>query len=277
MKVIKIIKGLIYGLIFGFGSPIPGISAGTMAILLNVYEKFFNTISVNTVRRNLFFTVSFLLGWAFGLFGISSMMMFLFDNHEQLIFFSFIGLILGCLPMIYKKATIEKVRVKNVSMFFIALAFMFFLAFYGGDLSANSTIEQLGGLTPALLVWIFVSSFISSMAMLIPGVGGSLMMLVFGIYAIYIEAISTLNPLVLFIFITSMILGVLAGIVLTKKLLVSYSQTLYFSILGFIIGSLFILYPGFSTDIEGLLSVVLTLLFAAFAYWLSKKGPATQE
>ncbi|MCL2617377.1 MAG: DUF368 domain-containing protein, partial [Defluviitaleaceae bacterium] len=128
MSSIKNVKGFIYGLIFGFASPIPGISAGTMAILLNVYEKFFNSISVEAVRKNWLYTVLFLLGWAFGLFAISSMMVFLFDNHEQIIFFCFIGLILGCIPMIFEKATAEKPRLRNVGMFFVALVFMFFLA-----------------------------------------------------------------------------------------------------------------------------------------------------
>ncbi|MCL2617836.1 MAG: DUF368 domain-containing protein [Defluviitaleaceae bacterium] len=271
-EAIKITKGLLYGLIFGFASPIPGVSAGTMAILLNVYEKFFSSISVEMVRKNWVFTIAFLLGWAFGLFGVSRMMMFLFDNHGQIIFFSFMGLICGCLPMIFKKATAETVRVKNVVILVIALALMFFLAFHGGDLSANSTLEQLGGVTYAILAWVFVSSFLSSMAMLIPGVGGSLMMFIFGIYAIYIESISTLNVLLLTIFVVSMVLGVIAGIALTKKLLESYSQTLYFAIMGFIAGSLFIIYPGFSADLDGVLSVLFALLSAYFAYWLSNKG-----
>ncbi|MCL2565137.1 MAG: DUF368 domain-containing protein [Defluviitaleaceae bacterium] len=271
---IKSIKGFVYGLIFGFASPIPGVSAGTMAILLNVYEKFFNSISVDMVKKNLVITISFLLGWFFGLFGISNIMMFLIDNYGQIIFFSFIGLIVGSLPMIYKKAVAEKVKPKNVSIFFIALAFMIFATFFGGDFYTNSTLYELGGITFMLLGWIFVASFLSSMAMLIPGVGGSLMMLIFGIYTIYIEAVATINLIVLAVFVVSMVFGVLAGIVLTKKMLDSYSQTLYFSILGFIIGSLFIIYPGFSVDIEGLLSIMFAVLFAALAYWLSKKGDA---
>ena len=223
-------------------------------------------------KKNRASIISFLFGWAFGLFGVSHIMVFLFDNHGQIIAFSFIGLISGCLPMIYKKATTDKVRLRNVTIFFFAFVFMLFLAFYGGDLNTNSSIEQLGGITPFLLGWVFVSSFIASMAMLIPGIGGSLMMFVFGIYTIYIEAISTLNPVLLTVFVVSMILGVLAGIALTKKMLASYSQSLYFAILGFIIGSLFIIYPGFSVDIAGALSVVFAVLCAVLAYWLSKKG-----
>ena len=271
MDVIKIVKGLLYGLIFGFASPIPGVSAGTMAILLNVYEKFFSSISIKAVKENRVFTVAFLLGWMLGLFAISRIMMLLIEYHGQIIFFSFIGLILGSLPMIYKKATVEKVRFRNAGIFFVAFSFMFFLAFHGGDLSTNATLAELGGVSATLLIWVFVASFLSSMAMLIPGVGGSLMMLIFGIYTIYIESISTLNILILSIFIVSMILGVVAGIVLIKKMLAAYAQALYFSILGFIIGSLLIIYPGLTMDLEGAVSVLAAALFAVFAYRLSKK------
>jgi len=271
VRNIKIIKGSIYGLIFGFASPIPGVSAGTMAILLNVYESFFSSISIDAVKKNIDFTVSFLVGWTLGLFWISSIMMFLIDHYEQIIFFSFIGLILGSLPMIYKKATVEKVKIRNVFIFLIAFVFMVFLALYGGDISSNSTLAELGGMSLTLLLWIFVAGFISSSAMLIPGIGGSLMMLIFGVYTIYIEAISTINIIILSIFIISMILGVLAGIVFTKKMLNSHAQALYFSILGFIIGSLLIIYPGFYMDVEGALSIVLMIVFAILAYWLSKK------
>jgi putative membrane protein len=241
-------------------------------VILNVYEKFFNSVSVAYVKQHLFATIIFFIGWAAGLVGVSRIIMFLFDNHSQIISFCFIGLILGCLPMIYKKAAADRIKFKNAGLFFIALALMIFLAFIGGDISTNSTVEQLGGITPGLLAWVFFASFVSSMAMLIPGVGGSLVMLIFGIYTIYIEAISTFNPVLLIVFLVSMILGILAGIVLTKKMLASYSQTLYFAILGFIVGSLFIIYPGFSVDINGLLSVIFASLFAVLAYWLSKKA-----
>ena len=269
---IKVIKCFIYGLVFGFSSPIPGVSAGSLAVILNVYETFFSSINVAYLKKNLLPTITFLLGWGLGLYGVSSVILFLFENHAQIISFGFKGLILGCVPIIYKKATTEKVQYQNVVLFLVAVAFMFFLSFTGSEPNTNNTIEQMGVLTPAFLAWLFLASFISSIAILIPGVGGSLMMLAFGIYTIYIETISTLNPILLIIFVVSMILGVLAGIIITKKMLVLYSQTLYFSILGFIIGSLVIIYPGFSMDIIGVLSIITAIICAVFAYWLSKKG-----
>ena len=59
------------------------------------------------------------------------------------------------------------------------------------------------------------------------------MMYVFGIYVIYIEAVATLNVVILSVLVAGMILGVLAGIVLTKKLLKSFTQELYCAALTF--------------------------------------------
>ena len=259
-----------YGVIFGFASPIPGVSVGTMAILFNVYDKFFSSINVDTVKKNILSVILFSLGWAGGLFGISWIMMFLFENHGRMISFAFMGLIAGCLPMIYKRATVDKVKRKNVAIFAAALALMVFLAIFGDDLTANNTLEQFGGITPTLLAWLFFACFVSSIAMLIPGVGGSLIMIVFGIYTVYLEAVSTLNAVILIVFGVSMVLGILAGIVITKKLLNSFSQSLYSAILGLIIGSLVVIYPGFSVNLEMLLSIALAGLCFAFAYRLSK-------
>jgi len=266
----KILMNFIYGSIFGFASPVPGISAGTMAILLNVYDKFFNSFNRAFLLKNTPSVISFLLGWAIGLFGISSIMMFLFDNHGQIISFAFIGLILGCLPLIYKKATEGKLEIRNFIVFLIAFGAMAFLAFFGGDLATNSSIEQLGT-TPLTLTWLFIASFVSSMAMLIPGVGGSLMMIAFGIYTIYLESVSTFNIPILIIFGVSMVFGVLAGIVITRKLLKSFAKLLYSAICGFIVGSLLIIFPGISMDIEGIISVIVMCFCFGVAYWLSKK------
>ena len=264
------IKSFVYGFVFGFASPVPGISAGSLAIILNVYESFFSAINVDYVRKNLLPTIVFLVGWAVGLLGVSSFIMFLFENYNMAISFSFMGLIAGCLPIIYGKAKTDKIKKTNIAVFLVAFAIMLFFAITSDDYT-NSTLEQLGGITPSLLAWVFFASFVSSMAMLVPGVGGSLMMLVFGVYALYIEAVSTVNWVLLLTFGISMVLGVLAGIVITKKLLELFAQALYFAILGFIIGSLFLIFPGFEFNAEGVLSIFLAIGFAVFAYWFSTK------
>ena len=269
--IVKTIKSFAVGVFFGIGSPIPGVSSGTLAILLNVYDSFFSTISWKMVKNNLYATVIFFLGWAFGLVATTLLLAFLFEDYGQIVNFVFIGLIAGSVPMIFRKASAGKVKIQNVAVCVLALAFMVFLAFFSGDLATHSTIEELGGITPAIFAWLFFASIVSAAAMLVPGVGGSMMMLSFGIYIIYLEAVSTFNMVFLAIMGSGMILGILAGMFFTQKMLLNYSQTLYFAILGFIVGSLLILYPGLSLDISSVVSVFMAGLSFVFAFWISKK------
>ena len=264
----KYIKSIIYGLIFGVGSPIPGVSAGTVAIMLNVYDSFFASFNVGMLKRNWFATCLFLIGWGGGLLSIANGMMFLLTHYKMVVSFIFMGLIIGCVPLIKKKATTEKLQLSNISIFLLALLFMLFIAF--NDTTANRTLSEMGGTTPIILAWLFFASFISAMAMLIPGVGGSLMMIVFGIYTVYIEAVASLNVLVLIVFSISMVLGVLAGILITKKLLAMFSQALYCAILGFVVGSLFIIFPGFTWGMEGVFAIILAVGSAVFSFWFSR-------
>ena len=270
MSKIAIVKGFVFGLVFGSLSPIPGISAGTLAMFFNVYEEFFNAFNWNHIKKNVLFSFCFVLGSICGLFGVSNLLMFFIDYHKHILLFSFIGLVLGCTPSIYLKAKTDKINPGNIAAFSFSLAFMIFIAVFGGELSSNNTLEQLGGISFLLLVWVFISSFISSAVMMIPGLGGSLMMLIFGIYTIYVEAISMLNIPILFVLITGMTFGFWAGVKIIKKMLESYSKTLYSAILGFIIGSTFIMYPGFVFGLEGLMSIALAVILAGVAYHFSK-------
>ena len=268
---IKCLKGAALGLLYGAVSPIPGISGGTLFVFFNIFEDFFNSANWANLKKNLPMLISFLFGCLGGLLGVSIVIMHLITYYEQIMYFSFIGLILGCIPMIYKKATLTKVKRSSAAIFIIAFSFMLFLAFTGGELYTNTSLEDLERITVTLVVWVFIASFISSIAILIPGVGGSIMMLAFGIYTIYIESIATLNPIMLPVLIISMALGIVAGIKIIQKMLASCPQALYGALLGFIIGSIFIIYPGFYFNAEGLFSIVCLILFATLTYKLSRK------
>ena len=270
---IKILKGAMLGILSGAVSPIPGVSSGTLFVFFNIYEEFFQEASFENLKKNIPLLISFVIGTAIGIVGVSHIILHLLTNHAILMYFSFIGLILGCIPMIYKKATVQKVKHGNVTIFIVALSFMIFLTFTSGSDYANQSLEQLGGLTPLIGIWVFVASFISSTAMLIPGVGGSVMMLAFGTYTIYIEAISSLDPIVLPILLISMVLGILVSIKVIKGLLVTHPQTLYGAILGFMIGSVFLVFPGFSFNLEGFFAIVAMSTCGVFSYYLTKKEP----
>jgi putative membrane protein len=245
-KITRHVTGFLYGAIFGLASPIPGVSAGSIAVLLNVYEGFFTAFGIDLLRRNKLYTLVFLLGWAAGLFGATVVLLALFAHYRMVIHFGFMGLVAGSLPHVYAKTKAAAVKPRHIAVLAASLSGMVYLAHFGESMTVNQTLAQMGGITPEVTARVFFLSFASSAAMLLPGVGGSLMMMVFGIHTVYLEAVRGLMPVLLAAFGVSMVLGVLAGIVLTKKVLTRWPQMLYFAVMGFILGSLFIIYPGLS-------------------------------
>jgi len=250
---------------------IPGISFGTMTMVFNVYEKLLDALSIGHIRKNLDFSVPLLGGAVVGLFAFSSLVTYLITDHEMITYFAFIGLIIGCVPMIYRKAEIEKIRPSYVIAFVIALTFTIYLAIMHYSLMDNLTLEELGGASPSLAVWIFIAGFISAVAMLIPGISGSIIMLMLGTYTASLEAVSKLYlPLIIPVG-AGIGLGIIVGIKIIKALLGRNRQLVYSAVLGLIIGSVFIIYPGFTPDLYGALAIILAAGAAVASFFLSRK------
>jgi putative membrane protein len=271
----KFIKTVIFGMAYGVTSPVPGFDGGTFFILFNVYEDFINAAKLTNVRKKLPVVLPFVLGAVAGLFGISNLMMYLLYYHELIMYFSFAGLILGCTPMIYKRSALNlskyKISLKSIVIFSISLILMLLLAFDGGaDPQRYDSIYQLQ-ITGPPLVWIFFASIISSIGMLIPGVGGAILMLVLGTYTAYIEALATFDFVVLITFVAGMTCGFLIGLRVVRKILHTFPGELYCAILGFTLGSVFIVFPGFVASFQGLLAALFGIFFTIVAYLFSNK------
>ena len=276
MKLKKAIRDFVYGIVLGSTILMPGISAGTIGVFLNQYDSFFNSISLKPkdLKKQLDFIIPFLIGCAVILVLLSNVMLYLLDKHYQIMYFCFIGMVLGCVPIAVKHIRAEKIRIKNIIAFAVALFLMLYMTFSGTDEHANKTLDQLGGVSLELLIFILVAGLLSAIAMLIPGISGSLVLLIMGVYTVSVEAISHLNFIILIFYGAGMVLGLLIGIKLIKFLLKSHSPILFSAILGLIIGAVFNLYPGFSFDIVGLLSIIFAVGFVLLPYFISKRNAA---
>ena len=177
--------------------------------------------------------------------------------------------------MIYKKSALNlskyKIHPKNIAIFAVSLVLMLFFAAPGGSADTPEYLTVLYEM-PVQYVWIFFASSISSVGMLIPGVGGALIMLVLGIYTVYIEALANLDFIVLLTLVAGMVFGMISGIRAVRKILGAYPGELYSAILGFTIGSVFVVFPGFSASVMGLVSAVFAILLTAAAYQISKRS-----
>ena len=274
IRMMKTLKMTILGIAYGVTSPVPGFDGGTFFILFNVYEDFIHGAKVSNLKKKLPVFMPFLLGALGGLLGISNLMAYLLEHHELIMYFSFAGLILGCTPMIYRKSALNlrthQITLKNTIIFLVSLSLMLIFAFRGTTPEEYDYIYLLYDSGPPL-VWIFFASIISSIGMLIPGVGGAILMLILGTYSAYIEALANLNLLVLATFASGMACGLLLGIRGVRKTLVTYPGELYCAILGFTLGSVLVVFPGFSASLEGILAILSGIAFTFLAYFISNK------
>lgn len=272
MRSIRHIKNFVYGFVLGIAVIIPAFSAGTMAVLLNIFDKILLALDLKNFKRNLPFLALLGLGALGGVFLFSKFMSGLLDAYEMYINYCFIGMIIGCIPMIYKRAKYEKIKKRNISVFFVTLFFMIIIAVTGGQGDSNLTLEQLGSVTPAVCLWLFFAGAAGAVLAILPGISGTIILVIFGAYTVMLESVASFYFPVLAPLAAGMLTGCIAGIINLKKMLNSHPQALYCGILGLIIGSVFTIYPGFEKGINGALSILLMAAFVIITYLFSKKA-----
>src|SRR5690625_468373 len=100
-------KKLYRGVIMGVVEVVPGVSSGTFAVLLGIYDRLIASINGLTTRnwkKSIGFLVPLVIGKGIGLFSFSHLMRWLLDNHMQPTYYYFIGLILGILPFLFRES-----------------------------------------------------------------------------------------------------------------------------------------------------------------------------
>ena len=272
------VKFVIFGAIVGVANIIPGVSGGTMAVILKIYDRLIETLSLKNVKKNLPFIIPLGIGAAVGIVLFSKAIEFLLGNYPMATNFTFMGLILGSIPMIFQRARGEKMEAKGMVSFLVALVVMVVIA-----LLKPAESNAVLALTPLNLLILFGASAISTFAMILPGISGSFVMLVLGVYTTVLTSISgvftwpidgatwhcvgMLIPVGL-----GCIVGLIFGSKLVDVLIRKQPHATYFAILGLVVGSLLAVFPKDSLALTLELPIGLVLLAgAAFgAYKFSK-------
>ncbi len=259
------ILAVLYGLVFGIANIIPGVSGGTMLVVFGCYDKVCGALSLNLkeIKKNLIFLIFFGIGAACGIVGFSFVITWLFENFPTETYMFFIGLIVGSIPLIIKNATVkEKFRPSCAVPFILALAVVVGLAMLEQFSGSGIADAQFTGIFSAALF--LGAAFIAAVAMIIPGVSGSFIMVLFGTYRPVIESIKSLN----FAILIPTAVGVLAGLVLGARLITyllkKYRLMVFSAILGLVAGSIYAIFPaGFGFNLDTLFG--LFTLAAGFA------------
>lgn len=265
-KIINVIKGMVIGV----SNIIPGVSGGTMAVVLGIYDKIISSATgfFKNWKKNTFFLGQLAVGAGIGILAFSKVITFLFENYPSQTNMFFIGLILGSAPLIFKKATESKVNKVNYIWFIVAFIALAVMGLMSEPTSAN---EVIGKLTLGTGISLLLSGFIAAATMILPGVSGSLVLMMIGMYNPILNAVSEFNIPVLMLVAIGVLLGFVTMAKVIEMLFNKHPQTAYFTILGLILGSVFGIYQGFGTGMIMIASIIAFIIGFGISYVLGRK------
>ena len=254
----EFLKNAMQGFSMALADSVPGVSGGTVAFVLGFYDKFINLLNTLISRKGdkkeaIKFLVKLGIGWVIGMAIASLILSNLFETHIYQVSSLFIGFIIFAIPLIIKEEK-ENVKGKYKNLIFtligivIVSAITYFNPQTGSGANIDITSPNIG-----LLIYVFIAGMIAISAMILPGISGSTLLLIFGLYMPIITGIKeTLHfnlsyiP-VLFVFGLGIIAGIALIIKVVKKALEKYRPQTIYLIIGLMIGSIYAIIMGATT------------------------------
>ncbi|MBU8905505.1 DUF368 domain-containing protein [Desertibacillus haloalkaliphilus] len=257
-------KNILRGMMIGASDLVPGVSGGTIGVILGIYDRLIEAISGFFSRRwkqYLGFLIPLGIGAVLAILLLSRLIKWLLEFYPQPTYFLFLGLIAGIVPYLLRQVDYKNnFRLHHYFVLLLAGALIASTLFFRQS-DESMVIETLNTSSALLL---FFSGWIASMSMLLPGLSGSFVMLLLGVYATVINALATLNLPIIFV----VGCGVAVGLVISSKLIRMLLKTMpvftYAAIIGMVIGSVFVIFPGIEQNI--LLLIISLLTFVAGFY-----------
>lgn len=279
-------KNLFIGLLIGFGAILPGVSSGVFCVIFGIYDKLLESCSsiFKDFKKNFLYLLPFAIGAIIGIFLFGNLIKIFYFKFEIECKFLFIGLILGGIPSLFSSLIYTKkaksssnffiISLKNeIKNFFIPIFIPMFLSFLLGlsllfientlDFNMSSTFILKNSL------YLVFCGIIMSSGIIIPGVSNTLILMCLGIYSQYIVAISNINISFLFPLAIGLALGSIFWIKFLSFLLKKYYIPTFSTIIGFTLGSVFVLLPTFKFDFSFILYLLLFIFGLILSYKLS--------
>lgn len=243
------IKNIVKGMLIGIANIIPGVSGGTMAVSMGIYDKLIHALTHlhKEFKNSVKLILPILIGAGLAIVGLSFVIEYLFANYPLETNFLFIGLIVGGLPAILKKVKGKKASVGNIIALILFFALVVGFAAMGEQegTAADLTLNAVS------ILKLFGVGIIASATMVIPGVSGSMILLLMGYYNPIIETINSfikalaafdMNGIlhyagILFPFGIGVVFGIFAIAKVIEIIFKKCPMLAYYAIIGLIIAS----------------------------------------
>ena len=303
----KFLEHIIIGIIIGISNIVPGVSAGTMFVILGIFKKLIDQVglcidevkkmiknitkfkekdggirAVGIMFKNIFnsqktFLIPIAIGMVFAIYFIAKLFSIL--NPEQIMYrnYIFLGLILGGIPALFKElkkgTDIQNINKRKANIYlFMFIGFLIMLTVY--ILKINGIgLRKVGyeELSISMALPLFLVGAIAAASMVIPGISGSMVVLILGYYELMTISISKLNMVFIIPFAIGILVGIMAILKLIKYLLDNHYTKTYSCIVGFVVGSLLMVFPGLPTNIMGYVITIVCIILGLFASYMIEK------
>ena len=262
-------KNIIGGMAIGIANIIPGVSGGTIMVILGLFDKMIESISriakLNNPQRkkDILFLLQILIGAATGLVAFAKVIDWLFNHYPIHTIFWFIGLIALSIPSVIK----NELKGHQISWgpVLTGILIVFLMTYFNPDERAYQ-INVFPEITLLLVIKLVFISILAGSTMLLPGVSGSMFLLIIGEYYLfksYVANVLTFDWIILiplFFIGVGVMLGILFSAKLTQYFLREYRQGTVSFILGLIIASALVLIPR-NVTYDGILILTAGLSF----------------
>lgn len=264
-------KNIYRGFVMGVSDVVPGVSGGTIAVLLGIYDRLIaaiNGVFSREWKRHLLFLIPLGIGVATAIFSFSRVMDWLLEHHHRLTFYFFIGLIIGVLPFLFHASGARQAfRIRHILLLIVGALSISFLPV---DLNENPVITDRSF---SIYIILFFSGFLASAAMILPGISGSFVLVLIGMYQTIIRAVSDFEISVILIVGTGIAIGLVTMSKIIHYFFKRYRTAAFALIIGLVIGSIFVIFrqAGWvESPSELILGLIIFISGLLIAYILGK-------
>lgn len=279
----EMIKNILKGMIMGTANIIPGVSGGTLAVSMGIYDKLIHSVThlFKELKKSMKFLIPMFLGMGIALVGLSFIIEPAFEHYPLQTNCLFIGLIVGGLPAAYKK-----VKGKGMKMGY-AIPFLVFFAIVVGMAAIGETEGMAADLTFRFttVIQLFIIGIIASATMVIPGISGSMMLLLLGYYNPVIATVKNFATALAAFDVQGILrgcgvlipmgIGIAVGIFAIAKLIEAifekYPVQAYWAIIGLILASPIAIFLLAEVGTITILNVIVSIVAFAVGFIVAMK------
>lgn len=252
------ILNFIRGFCMALADSVPGVSGGTVAFILGFYDSFVNSLNnlISGNKKDRINAFKFLskigIGWITGFILSVLFITSIFEKNIYEINSLFLGFIIASIPLIVKseRKTLASNK-KNIIFLIIGIIVVCAMTYFNPVKNSGQSFSvKLDNLNLLFIAYIFISGMIAISAMVLPGISGSTILLIFGLYAPILTAIKQVIRLnfeylpAILIFASGILVGVLATVRTVRYLLRKYRARTIYCIIGLMIGSIYAVIMG---------------------------------